>query len=130
MIGMFKINEDLSIYLTRGDVACFYVGLEMDGKDYTFRQGEVIRLNVFEKKSCDCVVLQKDFYAEEEKKRVEVLLSKKDTTIGDHISKPKDYWYEVILNPGEYEETVIGYDEDGAKVLRLFPEGKDKGVEE
>jgi hypothetical protein len=41
-----------------------------------------------------------------------------------------DYWYEVELNPDEDCQTIVGYDEDGAKVLRLFPEGADVNAED
>ena len=56
---------------------------------------------------------------------MEVMLTSKETKFGELIHKPKDYWYEVELNPMTTPQTVIGYDEDGAKVFRLFPEGKD-----
>jgi hypothetical protein len=56
---------------------------------------------------------------------VEIFLGEEDTKIGEVISKPKDYWYEVELNPFDHPQTIIGYDEDGAKVFKLFPEGDD-----
>ena len=59
------------------------------------------------------------------KQRVEIYLTEEDTKIGEVISKPKDYWYEVELNPDEEPQTIIGYDEDGAKIFKLFPEGDD-----
>ena len=34
-----------------------------------------------------------------------------------------EYWYEIELND---EETVIGFDKDGAKVLNLYPKGVEK----
>ena len=43
----------------------------------------------------------------------------------DVISKPKDYWYEVVLNDDSYPQTIIGYDADGPKLFRLYPEGAD-----
>lgn len=48
-----------------------------------------------------------------------------ETKIGEYISKPKEYWYEIELNPETYPQTIIGYDEDGPKVLILYPEGGD-----
>ena len=122
---MFKINDDLSIYMTRGDVAVFNVAVDAGGEAYAFQPGDVVRIKVFEKKGCDCVVLQKDFPVAEATESVEVLLTGEDTKIGELIHKPRDYWYEVELNPTTNPQTVIGYDENGAKVFRLFPEGKD-----
>lgn len=120
---MFVINDDLSIYLTRGDAAVFKVGADVGDTQYTFNVGDVVRFKVFEKKNCEEVVLKKDFNVTEETALVEITLDREDTRIGDTISKPTDYWYEVELNPDGYAQTIIGYDEDGAKVLKLYPEG-------
>lgn len=120
---MFTLNEDKSIYATRGDIVFFSVSAEDDGEAYVFQQGDVVRIKVFGKKNAESVVLQKDFPVTEATKQVEIFLSEDDTKIGEVISKPKDYWYEVELNPGKNPQTIIGYDEDGAKVFKLFPEG-------
>ncbi len=122
---MFKINDDLSIHMTRGDAATFGLNAIDNGKNYTFVVGDIVRLKVFEKKGCGCVVLQKDTRVEEETETVAISLSGEDTRFGDLISKPVDYWYEVELNPETLPNTIIGYDENGAKVFRLYPEGGD-----
>lgn len=124
---MFVINEDKSIYLTRGDIASIEVSATETGEEpYIFKAGAVVRLKVFEKKGCECVVLQKDAIAEEDTEKVTIFLSKQDTKIGNIINKPKDYWYEIELNPDTAPQTIVGYDEDGAKVFKLFPEGRGK----
>ncbi len=120
---MFVINDDLSMNITRGDAAVFSVGANVGDATYTFRVGDVVRFKVFAKKNCSEVVLTKDVEVTEEIDKVEVVLVGEDTTIGDVISKPTDYWYEVELNPDTYPQTIIGYDEDGAKIFRLYPEG-------
>lgn len=122
---MFIINEDKSIYITRGDAALFAVTAVQDGQPYTFQPNDVVRFKVFEKKGCDTVVLQKDFFVNEACASVDIELLRADTKIGEIIHKPKDFWYEVELNPETYPQTIIGYDEDGAKSFRLLPEGKD-----
>lgn len=122
---MFKINEDKSIYITRGDMALIEVKAKMNGTQHQFSKGDVVRFKVFEKKGCDCVVLQKDTVATEDTTTVSIALGKSDTKIGGLINKPKEYWYEVELNPDTAPQTIIGYDEEGAKLFKLFPEGKD-----
>lgn len=122
---MFALNDDKSIYATRGDIVFFSVSAEDDGKPYKFQAGDVVRIKVYGKKDAENVVLQKDFPVLEVTENVEIFLTEEDTKIGEVISKPKDYWYEVELNPGENPQTIIGYDEDGAKVFKLFPEGDD-----
>lgn len=122
---MFLINEDMSIYVTRGDAVFFTVTAEENGENHVFQVGDVLRIKVFEKKGCENVVLQKDFPITEDTETVNVILTGQDTKIGDVISKPKDYWYEVELNPFTDPQTIIGYDDDGAKIFKLFPEGRD-----
>ena len=122
---MFQVHEDNSIYVTRGDVVFLRVKAEKDGRAYTFEAGEVLRIKVFGKKNAENVVLQKDFPVTAATGYVDIILTEEDTKIGEVISKPKDYWYEVELNPYDNPQTIIGYDEDGPKVFRLFPEGDD-----
>lgn len=122
---MVIVNDDLSIYITRGDAAVIDITAEDNGALYKFQPGDVVRIKVTEKKNCDNVVLQKDFPVIDETDRVEIVLEEKDTKIGGIISKPVDYWYEITLNPFTNPQTIIGYDDDGAKIFKLFPEGKD-----
>lgn len=122
---MFVVNEDNSIYATRGDVVFFSVTAEDNGVAHQFQAGDVLRVKVYEKKATEKVVLQKDFPVLEATESVEIFLTEEDTKLGEVISKPKDYWYEVELNPLTNPQTIIGYDEDGAKVFKLFPEGAD-----
>lgn len=122
---MFVLNDDLSIYATRGDTVFFTVTAEDEGVVYKFKAGDVVRIKIFGKKDAETVVLQKDFPIYADTEMVEIYLTKEDTKIGEVISKPKDYWYEVELNPDTKAQTIIGYDEEGAKIFKLFPEGAD-----
>lgn len=123
---MFSIKkDDKSIQVTRGDTLSFAVEAKVDGEQYIFQPGDVVRLKVTEKKDCETVLLQKDFAVTEEMETVWLSLTKEETRLGDVISKPTDYWYEVELNPFTNPQTIIGFDEEGAKIFRLYPEGKD-----
>ncbi len=124
---MFVVNEDLSIYATRGDTVFFTVSADDHGTPYKFQPGDIVRMSVYGKKDATYCVLQKDFPVTEVSETVFIYLEEKDTKIGDIISKHADYWYEVVLNPDTVPQTIIGYDEDGAKVFRLFPESEEIG---
>ena len=124
---MFRIDEDKTIHLTRGDIASITVSAESNGEAYTFKSGDVVRFKVFERKNCDKVILCKTVGVLEDTTEVNVLLEKEDTKIGEVISKPTKYWYEVELNPYTNPQTIVGYDEDGEKVFTLYPEGSDVG---
>ena len=81
---------------------------------------------MFEKKKFSLIKLQKDVTVQEQGTEVQISLNKEDTTIGDIINTPIDYWYEIQLNPETNPQTIIGYDENGAKIFRLYPEGVEK----
>ena len=119
---MFTVDGN-SISVTRGDIVLFSVTAEGDGIPYIFKQGDLLRMKVFDKKRCDKVVLQRDFPVLEDTEQVEIFLSKEDTKLGGVIRKPADYWYEIELNPLNNPQTIIGYGEDGPAVFKLFPEG-------
>lgn len=127
---MFVTNDDLSIYATRGDTVFFTVEAEENGVDYEFQAGDVLRMKIFGKKEADNVVLEKCFPVTANTKQFVILLTEEDTKIGEVISKPTDYWYEVELNPFTNPQTIIGYDDNGAKVFKLFPEGADSEIPE
>lgn len=121
---MFVINQDGSIFLTRGDTAVIEISAKTaDGSDHTFLVGDIVRLKITNRKRCDQVVLVKDVNVEEVSTSVSLTLDKGDTRFGEIIHKPVDYWYEVELNPDIAHQTMIGYDVDGPKIFRLFPEG-------
>lgn len=121
------INEDKSIYVTRGDIASISLTAKNkeDGSDYTFKKDDVVRFTVYGRKDAERVLLQKEIPILEDSAAVQVFLAEEDTRIGEVISKPTDYWYEVELNPDTYPQTIIGYDEEGPKIFRLYPEGNE-----
>ena len=123
---MFTIDNG-TIYITRGDVAAFTVSAKVldTDEDYIFQPGEIVRVKVFERKNCKSVVLKKDTEVNIPTSTVDILLDKSDTKIGDIINKPKDYWYEVEINPDTKPQTITGYGIDGPKIFKLLPEGGD-----
>ena len=122
---MFKI-EETNIQITRGDTGVISLLAEdLEGRDHMFDVGDVIRMKVFEKKNCNNVVLQKMVIVEEKSTSIDILLTSEDTKIGEIINKPVDYWYEIELNPDTNPQTILAYDDDGAKIFTLYTEGGD-----
>ena len=121
---MLVIHDDNSIYLTRGDIASIQItALNSSDEEYLFKNGDIVRFSIFEKGRYDNLVLRRDVEVTTETKFVSINLSGNDTKIGELINKPKQYWYEVELNPDTAPQTIIGYDNNGPKILTLFPEG-------
>lgn len=121
---MFGILEDKTICITRGDIADFDVFAKLkDETFYKFHAGDVVRFQVFTKKNCADVKIKKDFNIEAETESVNIHLATEDTRFGEVIHKPVEYWYEVVVNPDTAPQTIIGYDEQGEKIYRVYPEG-------
>lgn len=118
---MMQIIDNNTISINRGDIGVIHFSTyEEDGSLHTFQVNDVIRFSVKEKYSDSQPVLRKDIpVTEEEITSVDITLSKEDTTIGTLIDRPKKYVYDIAINE---DETVIGYDKDGAKYFILNPE--------
>lgn len=130
---MFTIDaSDNTINVTRGDILYFGAGAKdtESGEAYVFQPADIVRITVYGKKECENVLMHKDFLVESPTEEVIIFLDKEETKIGEVISKPTDYWYEIVINPETKPLTIIGYDADGAKVFRLYPEGADIPEEE
>lgn len=124
---MFKIDNDLSIHITRGDIGVIEVSAEKNESElHTFVPGDLVRFRVYPKKQHENVVLVKDVLIESETQTVEIILEGSDTKLGEVINKPTVYWYEVELNPDTAPQTFIGYDTVGPKLFTLYPEGGDR----
>ena len=121
---MFVITEDKSIYLTRGDSVVIDVSARISlEENYIFTKTDVVAFRVMQKGKCEEIVLQKEILVEQNTEMVTFELTKEDTKLGEIINKPKDYWYEIELNPETDPKTIIGYDEKGPKIFRIYPEG-------
>lgn len=122
---MFRIDKEKTMHVTRGDTAIFGVTASAGSVGYVFQTGQTVRFTVMAKKDCGRVLLKKDITVAAGSTEVTVTLTGEDTRIGDVISKPVDYWYEIELDPDTAPQTLVGYDEDGPKIFRLYPEGGD-----
>ena len=120
---MFKIDADTKIiHCTRGDKGIIELKVPLnDTEFYKFQQDDIITLGVYTaKKMNEEPLIYKEITVENEADSVDIGLTSEDTKIGELINKKVDYWYEIELN---HEQTLIGYDEDEAKIFRLYPEG-------
>ena len=121
---MFRIDKNMTVYLTRGDACLLPIGCkDSEGEPYIFRQGETLRLRIFKKRQYGEVVLSKDTVVTTDTERAQIFLSSEETRLGEVINAPVEYWYEIELNSGtSVAQTIVGYDKGGPKVFRLYPE--------
>lgn len=115
---MFKIKDE-TIHITRGDSGTIELSIE----DYIFKVGDIVEFRVYNKKGLNQVpLINKKIEIDQEQEVVNIELDSDDTKIGELVNKETEYWYEIELNN---DKTVIGYDENGAKLFILYPEGAD-----
>lgn len=136
---MIAIGEDkLTIYLTRGDVTDKFHKIAFYYPIYNFatKKEENYKFQVTDKIAF--VVKEKKGYTKTEVLRVEktlaemgyveptqypeIQLTEEDTKAFDLVDKPTTYWYDIVLND---TTTVLGYDNDGAKKLIVYPEAEE-----
>ena len=123
---MIKIdNKKKQISINRGDDNIgfiFSIPLDQEEK-YEFQVGDVIVFSVYNKEGLnDSALLIKTIEIQEPTEEVEINLTKEETAIGDIQNMPVECWYEIQLN----NNTIIGYDEKGAKKFIVYPEGSDE----
>ena len=120
---MQRINGT-TIELNRGDVLSLDLSLQLeDETPYIFQPNDKIKFAIYGKNRMgDNPVLLKEITIPESTETVNISCTSEETKIGEYINKPVDYWYEIELND---EHTVLGYDEKGPKLFRLYPEGKE-----
>lgn len=119
-----RVIEGTTIKINRGDILPLRLTIPIsDEENYVFQIGDVVRFAVYGKKQYqnEPYVL-KEIVVQEETEHVNFVIESEEMKFGDIINKPTTYWYEVELNG---EQTVIGYDDGGAKEFILYPEGSE-----
>ena len=115
---MFKISGT-KILITRGDKGVIKFEIE----NYKFKKDDIIDFKIYKAKQLtQSPIKSKKIIVTTEKDFIEIELSSEDTSIGVSINKPVEYWYEIVLNSNQ---TILGYDDAGAKTITIYPEGAD-----
>ena len=137
---MIAIGEDRrTIYLTKGDKTskffrlAFYFPIwnfaTQQEEKYTFQLTDKIAFVVKEKKGytkTEVLRIEKtlaEMGEVEPTQYPELQLTEEDTKVFDSLNKKKTYWYDIVLND---TTTILGYDEEGASKLIVYPEADEK----
>lgn len=113
---MYKI-EGNTIKASRGDA----FSIDFNIEDYTFSEDDVVKFAVFDQNSTfEDAYITVDGVVDLENNKVVFSLNEDDTSlIGDAVSKPTTYWYQISLNG---DQTVLGYDDEtGPKLFIIYP---------
>lgn len=131
---MVAIDND-TIHITRGDVTtgelnrlAFYLPVS-DGENetyYEFKPTDKITFVVFNKKGYTKEEIFRleynvgDLGYTEPTTVVEIPLTEELTSKFPLLNKAATYWYDIAIND---TMTVLGYDDEGAKKMIVYPEG-------
>ena len=124
---MYKL-EGTTIKVTRGDSCTISIRSKtLDDNNeqvpYIFKPGDCITFGIYNRKKLnESPILYKKIIVESDSEIIDFCLSSADTKLGEMLNKPSTYWYEIQLNN---EKTLLGYDDNGAKLLIIYPEGDD-----
>lgn len=113
---MFKAEGDI-LKVTRANAGI----IDFDIPGYTFQKGDTLEFRIYKEEGLNEPPLKtKEITVQEECTSVEIPLTCEDTNIGEPANEMIVYWYEIELND---EDTNMGYDENGPKILQLYPKG-------
>ena len=119
---MFKI-QNKTFHISRGDSGTIHLKL----KNTVFLQGDEVSFRIYEVQGLDSdPIVEVLTTVEEEGDTVDIVLVSDDTDFGELGNEIVDYWYEVKVNE---DRTILGYDDSGAKIFKLYPTGESKVTE-
>lgn len=114
------------IHCNRGDKGSvsLKVPIKFDADDnptefYKFVNDDRVSLNVKQDFSKSEFLMRKEVIVDETTETITFNLTKEDTSFGELIKKPTNYVYDIVLND---DQTLVGYDEFGARLFILYPE--------
>lgn len=113
---MIEIDDEKVISLNRGDKGEIDLSNIIDTSKIA--KGDVINFRIYRQNGySDEPIFSKDVTIDDSTKVI-IPLEEEDTKVIPRIDKPKIYWYDVSVNE---TNTILGYDEEGAKQLIVYP---------
>ena len=114
--------KDNTIEITRGNSLALDVSVQDGQDDYIFQEGDKVGIAIYNRNALNQdPVASKTVTANAGTTTTQITLTSDEMKIGTMQNRAVTYWYEITLNG----ETVLGFDENGAKKLILYPEGLD-----
>lgn len=112
--------DNNTIRINRGNSLSLDISIKDGDNDYVFKEGDVVGIAIYTAYGMNKEALASKFVNATAGTTVtNVTLTSDEMKIGDPQNYSVTCWYEITLN----NETVLGYDEEGAKELILYPEG-------
>ena len=115
-------EEDYLLDINRGNRLVFdYEISNGDDTNYIFKDDDIVTFSIYEAFGLEKEpVLSKSFKPTSGSDTIKIDIPKDEMKFSEMTNTYVDYWYEITLN----EETTLGFDDLGAKIIRIYPEGK------
>lgn len=117
---MITIDNDKTIGITRGDVASFTLKVKQsDGTYYQFKNSDRLYFTVKKSYGDSSYIIRKIITFTNPTDTATISFNASDTNFGSLLASARKYVYDISINE---TETVVGYDNDGAKYFVIYPE--------
>lgn len=117
---MITIDKDKNIGITRGDNASFNLKVKQaNGSYYIFKNSDRVYFTVKKSYADSTPIIRKIISFSSQTDTCTINLISSDTNFGNLINSERKYVYDISINE---VETVVGYDENGAKYFIIYPE--------
>ena len=137
---MIAIEDEKTIHITRGNATGTthnILAVEYPIYNFATKQEELYEFQLTDKISFTCFekkgytkeeILKKEFLVKDlghinPVTQIEIPLTEEETKKFPLTNKRKTYWYDIVLND---TETILGYDEEGAKKIIVYPEAEEE----
>ena len=118
-----QLIDGTTISINRGNSLTFEYKIKNGDEYYVFINNDAVTFSIYNAYCMDeSALVTKTFYPSFGDTSVTISLTSDEMKIGDMNNLPIDYWYEITLN----DETVTGYDDNGPKIITIYPEGKER----
>lgn len=117
-------TDGTTIKVFRGDSGHFDISkTDSDGNIEQFKQGDKVILSVKENFGENNVLLRKTITVKNDCDKVEFpITSEESISLSSLISEPIEYEYDIKVEGTEHS-TIIGHDDSGAKIFKVYPTG-------
>lgn len=117
-------TEGTTIKVFRGDSGHFDISkTDKEGNIENFKKGDKVILSVKQNFAESEILLRKTIIVEEDCIKVEFPISDEDTiSLTEIISEPIELEYDIKVD-GTEKTTIIGHDDSGAKIFKVYPSG-------
>lgn len=117
---MITIDNEKNIGITRGDIGSFNLKvMQSNGSYYQFKTSDKVYFTVKKSYGDSSYIIRKIITFNRTTDTCVINLVASDTNFGSLIGSPRKYVYDISINE---IETVVGYDDAGAKQFIIYPE--------